>query len=220
MSASFRLPGHVKKNELPAKGSRAAHPGQGFNRSRRLHLFRGGASCPRGFAGCGALVRRVGSMGLHPPRVILAWRGGGARLTPWPLCPSSGAGPHGRSAPEAARVPVSVPRGCCGDLEVRGRIAARLLHGTGPRGRTAPPAELAALGRIAARLLHGTGPQGCTAPQAERVRFSGPRGRCASGGAGPHGRTAPPVAHGRPALLRAGPVAARLHRVPRGTRCG
>ncbi|KAJ1138047.1 hypothetical protein NDU88_004438 [Pleurodeles waltl] len=93
-------------------------------------------------------------MGLLPPRVILAWRGGGARRTPWPLCPSSGAGPHGRSAPETARVPVSVPRGRCGDQEVRGRLAARLLRrswcGSADHVAAVP---LAARGRMAARLF-------------------------------------------------------------------
>ncbi|KAJ1164042.1 hypothetical protein NDU88_004489 [Pleurodeles waltl] len=50
------------------------------------------------------------------------------------------------------------------------------------------------------RRSGGEGPLCRTAPQAELVRFSGPRGRCASGGAGPHGRTALPAAHGLPAL--------------------
>ncbi|KAJ1178374.1 hypothetical protein NDU88_003620 [Pleurodeles waltl] len=69
--------------------------------------------------------------GAASPACHSCLEGGGARRTPWPLCPSSGAGPHGRSAPEAARVPVSVPRGRCGDLEVRGRTAARLLRRSG-----------------------------------------------------------------------------------------
>ncbi|KAJ1103978.1 hypothetical protein NDU88_001394 [Pleurodeles waltl] len=145
--------------------------------------------------------------GAAPPAChsCLEGRGGGARRTPWPLCPSSGAGPHGRSAPETARVPVSVPRGRCGDREVRGRFAARLLRRSwcGSAGHVAA-VPLAARGRMAARLFR-------------RRMASLPS---ASGGAGPHGRTAPPAAHGLPALLRAGPVAARLHRVPRGTRCG
>ncbi|KAJ1117168.1 hypothetical protein NDU88_005368 [Pleurodeles waltl] len=158
-------------------------------------------------------------------RVILAWRGG-ARRTPWPLCPSSGAGPHGRSAPETARVPVSVPRGRCGDQEVRGRFAARLLRRSwcGSADHVAA-VHLAARGRMAARLFRrrmaslpsasgGAGPHGRTAPPAARGRMAARRLR-RRGAAWPHGRTAPPGPHGLPALLRAGPVAARQHRVPR-----
>ncbi|KAJ1080939.1 hypothetical protein NDU88_001127 [Pleurodeles waltl] len=121
-------------------------------------------------------------MGLHPPRVILAWRGGGAAYA-------------------LAAVPLQ-RRGAAWPLGSR--------DGSGAGQRASWPL----------RRSGGEGPLCRTAPQAELVRFSGPRGRCASGGAGPHGRTALPAAHGLPALLRAGPVAARLHRVPRGTRCG
>ncbi|KAJ1167436.1 hypothetical protein NDU88_007827 [Pleurodeles waltl] len=123
-------------------------------------------------------------MGLHP-RVSFLLGGGGARRTPWPLCPSSGAGPHGRSAPEAARVPVSVPRGRCGDLEVRGRIAARLLRrsGCGSAGHVAAVPQ-AARGRMAARLFRrrmaalpsygrGRSPLGCIAFHAERGAAEG-----------------------------------------------
>ncbi|KAJ1121459.1 hypothetical protein NDU88_009567 [Pleurodeles waltl] len=113
-------------------------------------------------------------MGLHPPRVILAWRGG-ARRTPWPLCPSSGAGPHGRPAPETARVPVSVPRGRCGDREVRGRFAARLLRGAGAVQRTTWPL---CLWRRGAAWPHGSSGGAwppCPLPLAARGRMAARR---------------------------------------------
>ncbi|KAJ1190884.1 hypothetical protein NDU88_000203 [Pleurodeles waltl] len=101
-------------------------------------------------------------MGLYPPRVILAWRGGGAAYA-------------------LAAVPLQ-RRGAAWPLGSR--------DGSGAGQRASWPL----------RRSGGEGPLCRTAPQAELVRLSGPRGRCASGGVGPHGRTALPAAHGLPAL--------------------
>ncbi|KAJ1155395.1 hypothetical protein NDU88_008125 [Pleurodeles waltl] len=123
-------------------------------------------------------------MGLHPPRVILAWRGGGAAyvLAAVPLQRRGAAWPLGSRGGSGAGQRASWPLRRSGGA---GLIAARLLSrsGCGSAGHV-PAVPQAARGRRAARLLRrhmaampsygrGRSPLGCIAFHAERGAAEG-----------------------------------------------